>query len=235
MRILVIEDEKAIRDFVVRALRERAFAVDTAEDGGEGVRLAMINDYDLIILDANLPKKSGFEVCDELRKNGKQLPILVLTVMSDIKTKSAFLGACRADDYVTKPVSIDELLLRVATLLRRPRTLHGNVLECGDLILRMREHQVTKAGEEIELTRKEYSVLRYLMKNKGAMVSQSMIFEHVWDMNADPFSNTVEAHIGNLRKKLGDEEKTLIRTVSGRGYKIRCPDEQQTSEKLKIA
>ncbi|MGB7291052.1 MAG: response regulator transcription factor [Thermodesulfobacteriota bacterium] len=232
MRILIIADEKAIRDLVKVHLKSRAFAVDTAKDGKEGSRLALVNDYDLIVLDAELPERPGIEVCKGIRKGKKDVLILILTVKSDIRSKVAFLGECEADDYLIKPFSPTELLLRVKALLRRQRQpLQGDTLRCGNLILDTGKHEVTKAGEEVELTRKEYGMLRLLMRNKGALLSQSMIFEHVWNEDTDPFSTTVETHIRSLRKKLGDEDKTLIKTLRGRGYKIKCPEEQDIQQK----
>jgi len=232
MRILIIADEKEIRDLVKAHLVSRAFAVDTAKDGKEGSRLALVNDYDLIVLDAELPEKPGIEVCKGIRKDKKDVLILILTVKSDIRSKVAFLGECEADDYLIKPFSSTELLLRVKALLRRQRQpLQGDILRCGNLILDTGKHEVTKAGEEIELTRKEYGMLRLLMRNKGALLSQSMIFEHVWNEDTDPFSTTVETHIRSLRKKLGDEDKTLIKTLRGRGYKIKCPEAQDIQQK----
>jgi len=226
MRILVIEDNTQIRNIVVKALKELSYAVDQAEDGEEGLRLAIINNYTLIVLDDKLPKKSGLAVCHELRDRGRNMRILVLTANSEIKNKVAFLDSCKADEYITKPFSLEELNARVRAVLRRPRNIQSDIFKCGDLVLREPEYEVTKAGEEIGLTRKEYAVLKYLMMHPNLMVSQSMIFEHCWDEHADVFSNTVEAHIGSLRKKIGDEEKTLIKTIPARGYKLICPKEE---------
>ena len=222
MRILVIEDEKGIRDFLKMSLEQEAYAVDTAEDGISGSRLARMYNYDLILLDSILPGKTGMEVCKELRQIGKAMPILVISVRSDVPSKVAFLRE-GADDYLVKPFSLDELYERVKALLRRPRQIVGNVFEVGDLALDTRTQRVTIAGEKIHLTPIEYALLRYLLDNSGQILSRTMIIENVWDMNADPFSNTLETHIKRLRHKIGDQHGELIKNVSKRGYKIEAP------------
>ena len=225
MRILVVEDDKHIRDFLKTSLSEEAFAVDTAEDGEKGSRLARTNDYDLIVLDNRLPKKNGLEVCKEIRADGKAVPILMLSVMSGSEKKVELLNA-GADDYLSKPFKLEELLARIRALLRRPAQIENEILQVDGIVLDTKQQVVTREGKEIHLTRKEFALLHYLMKNKGTVLSRGMILEHVWDMNADPFSNTIESHINSLRHKLslGDEPSTgFIHTVSGRGYKINDP------------
>lgn len=220
MRILLIEDEKEIIDFLKPALEEECFAVDIANDGEKGSFLAITNDYDIIILDLNLPKKHGLEICKEVRKSGKNTPIIVLSVKSEIPTKVELLDA-GADDFLTKPYSFDELLGRMKAILRRPSKVEGEILKTDDLILDLKKQTVKRGGEDIYLTRKEFAFLEYLVRNKGNVMSRAMIMEHVWDMNADPFSNTIESHVMNIRRKIDiPGKKKLIQTIPGRGYKI---------------
>lgn len=220
MRILVVEDEKEIRDFIKSSLEAECYAVDAAPDGEKGSYLARTNDYDLIILDNVMPKKSGLEVCEEIRKDGKKVPILILSVKSETTTKVDLLNA-GADDYLTKPFSLDELLARIKALLRRPPELENEVYSIDGLELNENKHSVKRDGKEIYLTRKEFALLKYLMKNQGIVLSRGMIMEHVWDMSIDPFSNTIESHILSLRKKIDMRgKKKIICTIPGRGYKI---------------
>ncbi|MFA6339139.1 MAG: response regulator transcription factor [Candidatus Paceibacterota bacterium] len=218
MRILVIEDE--IFDILKKSFESECFAVDVATDGEIGSYLARTNDYDLIILDNILPKKNGYDVCKEIRKAGKSLPIIVLSVKSENSIKVDFLNA-GADDYVTKPFSFEELLARVGALLRRVKDIKEEILKVDDLIVDIKNYSVKKGSKEIYLTRKEFILLQYLMKNKGRVLSRAMIIEHVWDMNIDPFSNTIETHILNLRRKISPKKgKKLIYTIPGVGYKL---------------
>jgi DNA-binding response OmpR family regulator len=220
MRVLVIEDEEKIVDFLKRALESEYFVVDCAYDGEEGVKLAKINDYDVIILDYMLPKKNGDEVCNDIRKTGKSTPIIMLSARGEMGVKVDVLNK-GADDYLTKPFSFEELLARIRALLRRPIILSHEILQAGDLIMDTVKHTVMRDGKEITLTRKEYMLLEYLLRHKGRVVSRGILLEHVWDFNVDPFSNTVESHMLNLRKKIGGKDKKdLISTVTGVGYKI---------------
>lgn len=220
MSILLVEDEKEIINFLKASLEAEYFSVDVAEDGEQGSYLARTNDYDLIILDNILPKKTGREICEEIRKIGKTVPVLVLSVKSDTATKVDLLNA-GADDYLIKPFSFEELLARMRALRRRPEKLEGETLAVGDLTLNTRTHQVHRGKKEVYLTRKEFMLLEYLMRNKGTVLSRGMILEHVWDMNTDPFTNTIESHILSIRRKLDVKSKPkLIHTVPARGYKI---------------
>lgn len=220
MRILIIEDDAEARESLRIGLEQESFVVDEASDGEKGSYIARTNDYDLIILDYILPKKNGWEVCREIRTAGKTMPILVLTVRSSVDDKIEFLN-CGADDYVTKPFAFFELLARVRALLRRPSGLEPSILTLDDLTVDTHRQKVSRGKKEIYLTRKEFSLLEYLMKHKGAVVSRGMIMEHVWNSDSDPFSNTIEAHILNVRKKVDImKNKKLIQTVPGRGYKI---------------
>jgi len=220
MRLLIVEDEVEILNFLKKSLESECYVVDIAKDGERGSYLARTNEYDLIILDNIMPKKTGLEVCEDIRRDGKNTPILILSVKSEITTKVDLFNA-GADDYLTKPFSVDELLARIKALLRRPKQIESEVLQTNDLILDVSKHEVTRGGQEINLTRKEFMLLKYMMKNQGTVLSRSMIMEHVWDMSVDPFSNTIESHIVSLRKKVDlPGKKKLIRTVAGRGYKI---------------
>lgn len=223
MRILVIEDDRELRGSLKAHFQAECFAVDTAADGEEGSYLARTHEYDAIILDNILPKKTGFEVCREIRQSGKHTPIIMLSVKSTIDDRVELLNA-GADDYVCKPFSYNELKSRVHALLRRPRTLMPPLLKVDDLILDTLEQRVRRGKKEIYLTRKEFALAEYLLRNRGTVVSRGMLMEHVWNSEIDPFSNTIEAHILNLRKKIDKESKRkLIHTVPGRGYKMESP------------
>ena len=220
MRILLVEDSKEIINFLKPSLEAELFAVDVAEDGEKGSFLGRTNDYDLIILDIILPKKGGLEVCREIREKGKTAPIIVLSVKTETVTKIELLNA-GADDYLIKPFSLEELLARIRALLRRPKQIEGDILELDDLTLDTKRCTVKRGKREAHLTRKEFMLLEYLLRNKGIVLSRGMIMEHVWDMNVDPFSNTIESHILSLRHKIDfSGKKKLIHTVSGRGYKL---------------
>jgi DNA-binding response OmpR family regulator len=220
MRILIVEDEKKIRTFLKKSLEAECYAVDAAENGAAGLSLATLNPYDLVILDNVMPKKTGLEVCTELRARSFTSPILLLSVQSDTAIKVQALNA-GADDYLTKPFSLAELLARVRALLRRPQILEQEILKYKDLLLDTKKHLVTLHDQDITLTRKEFMLLAYLMQNQGEVLSRGMIMEHVWDINGDPFSNTIETHIASLRRKINDSEtNNYISTISGRGYRF---------------
>jgi len=220
MRILLIEDEKEIIEFLKSALEAECFAVDIANDGEKGSFLATTNDYDVIILDLNMPKKHGLQICKEVREGGKNTPIIILSVQSEVSDKVELLDA-GADDFLTKPFSFDELLGRIKAILRRPPKIESEILRIDDLALDLKKQTVKRGNKNVYLTRKEFAFLEYLARNRGNVMSRAMIMEHVWDMNADPFSNTIESHIMNLRKKIDcPGEKKLIQTIPGRGYKI---------------
>jgi len=220
MRILVIEDDKDIREFLKLSLEGESFSVDVAEDGSAGSMLARINDYDVVILDNFLPKKNAEQVCREIREKKRPVRILVLSVESEASQKVVLLN-CGADDYLTKPFSFEELVARVRALMRRPAIIHFEVLTVDNLTLNTINQTVTRNEKEIHLTRKEFELLEYLMRNQGRVLSRGLILEHVWDVSADPFSNTLETHILNLRRKIDKgANQRVIQTVSGRGYKI---------------
>lgn len=220
MRILLIEDEADIAEFIKMNLETEFYTVDVASDGERGSFLARTNEYDLIICDYILPKQNGSEVVKEVRQENKNVPIIILSVKSEIDTKIN-LFELGVDDYLTKPFLFEELLAHIKAVLRRPAKRESQILKIDDLILDADKHLVKRGRQTITLTRKELSLLEYLIKNRSRIMSRTMIMEHVWDMNADPFSNTIESHITNLRRKINlPGKKELIHTVSGRGYKI---------------
>lgn len=220
MKILVIEDEKKIREFLKSCLEAECFAVDVAEDGEEGSYMARTNEYDIIILDNFLPKKSGMEICIELRSEGNKVPIIILSVKQETVTKVDLLNA-GADDYITKPFSFEELTARIRALLRRPAQIKDETITIDDLVIDTNRHTVMRGNKEIDMTRKEFMLIEYMARNKGTVLSRGMIMEHVWDMQSDPFSNTIETHILCLRRKIEKKgKKKLIHTIAGRGYKM---------------
>jgi DNA-binding response OmpR family regulator len=219
MRLLIVQGDQTIRENLARHFEAATFAVDSTECGEHGCMLARTNDYDLIILDYLLPKKTGCEIVHNLRSFGRTAPIIMLTERSaTIEKINAFNAGI--DDYVTKPFSLQELHARVRALLRRPRTYHSPILSIANLTIDTNRQSVILGTRKVYLTRKEFALLEYLARNKCLVISKSMILEHVWDAQGDPFSNTIEAHILNLRKKLSFGNKKLIHTIPGRGYKL---------------
>ena len=222
MKILAIEDDRTVGQYVKRGLEEQRFHVDLAADGLEGLRLASGGQYDLIILDLRLPEMSGLEVLRNLRDRGLTVPILVLTAQDtvDFKVQALRTGA---DDYVTKPFSFEELLARVEALGRRPQQLRSPVLRVLDLELDTATHEARRGTEPIELTPKEYTVLEYLMRHTGRVMSRTLITEYAWDYHFDPGTNIVDVVINRLRKKVDAGHGTkLIHTVRGVGYVIKA-------------
>lgn len=220
MRILLIEDEREIAEFVLRGLRTERFAVDWSNTGEEGLGWAKVNDYDVAIFDVRLSGISGVEVCRALRERKKEIPIIMLSVMGDAMTKVEALNA-GADDYLVKPFFMAELTARVRALLRREHRIVGTVLHVADLTLDSSSHIVQRGRRRIRLNRKEFALLEYMMRHQGVTLTRGMILEHVWDMNADPFTNTVDVHIRFLRQKVDEGHGVkLIKTVHGYGYKI---------------
>lgn len=220
MKILTIEDEQEINTFLKSNLENNGFTVDIAETAEGGLFLADTNEHDLILLDLNLPDKNGIEVCKCLRLSGNKVPVLILSVNDTTNDKVSLLNA-GADDYLTKPFSITELIARINAITRRPRTISSEILSYEDLSLDCNKQIIKKDNKTIYLTRKEFILLKYLLKNKGRIISRGEILEHVWDKEADIFSNTIETHILNLRRKISkNKKKTFIKTYSGRGYAI---------------
>ena len=220
MRILLVEDDTAIARSLKEGLEDESYAVDVANDGSEGYRTAAADDDDVIILDIMLPEMNGYEVCRALRNDGNKTPILMLTARDAERDIVEGLDT-GADDYLAKPFSFDVLLARIRALLRRPNEKLEEILQVGDLKLDPSSKKVTRASQEISLTAKEYSVLEYLMRNKGKVLSKEQIISHVWDFDADVLPNNVELFIMFLRRKIDKPFKSkLIHTVSGFGYKL---------------
>lgn len=219
MKVLLIEDEKDMANLVSISLKSLNLAVDIAEDGEEGLSLALTNYYDLIISDYNLPSLTGREIIEKIRSEGKNTPILVLSVRSEIRDRVEVLNL-GADDYLSKPYNFAELEARIKALLRRPEKIKNATLKIGNLELTPNKFLVTKNGKRIILASKEFALLQYLMENQGEILSRQEIMEHVWDDNVDAFSNTIEVHIMNLRRKVDDPKNPMIFTYSNRGYKI---------------
>lgn len=218
MKILIIEDDLDISSFVKDNLTEDTYSVEIAKDGPDGSFLARTNYYDIIIMDYSLPSKDGVLVCEEIRSSGVETPIIFLTVHTDVKKKVKALEK-GADDYMTKPFSIEELKARIQALVRRPRKIESPILIVGDLVLDTQKRTVKRGSTSIYLTRKTYDLLEYLMRNKGTVLSRGSIMEYVWNSDGDPFSNTIEAHILNLRKKINIKgKKDILKNIPGRGY-----------------
>ena len=220
MRILVVEDDKKVAAFLQKGLREEQYAVDVCRDGEDAAYEAQIHPYDVIILDIMLPGKDGFTICKELRENNVLTPILMLSAKDSLEDKVIGLSG-GADDYLTKPFSFEELLARIRALLRRSQDYKTGSLKVADLELDPLRHTVQRAGKPITLSGKEYALLEYLLRNKGIILSQSKIIDHVWDRNYDGTSNLINVYINHLREKIDkDAEVKLIKTVRGQGYKI---------------
>lgn len=226
MQVLIIEDETKVAGFIRQALEEEGHAVDLASDGGEGFRLAMTVDYDIIILDLLLPERDGLEVCRDLRSSGRRMPILMLTARGALQDKVAGLDT-GADDYLTKPFAVAELLARVRALLRRGGVSTLPVLKVEDLELSAATHQARRDGRSIPLSSREYALLDYLMRNAGRVVSREMILEHVWGFDFEGGQNVVDVYINYLRNKIDKNASVkLIRTVRGLGFRIGGSDER---------
>ena len=223
MRFLVVEDEQRIADFLKRGLESAGYAVDTAQDGRSALDMVHATDYDLIILDMMLPDMDGLEVLERVRNRKASPPVLILSARGSVddRVKGLELGA---DDYLIKPFAFVELLARVRVLLRRG-TPTPERLQIGDLVLDCIRRRVTRAGEAIELAPKEFSILEYIMRNRGRPLSRTMIVEHVWDMDYDGLTNIVDVYIRHLRSKIDDKWPTkLLHTVRGIGYMLDVPE-----------
>jgi two-component system copper resistance phosphate regulon response regulator CusR len=221
MKILVVEDDRTVGQYVKRGLEEQQYQADLVGDGLEGLRMASAGHYDLVILDLRLPGMSGVEVLRTLRDRGLGLPVLVLTAQDAVDFKVEALRA-GADDYVTKPFSFEELLARVEALSRRPKQLAPKLVKVADLELDLASREVRRAGRPLDLTPKEYAVLEYLMRHAGRVMSRTLITEYAWDYHFDPGTNIVDVVINRLRKKVdGGGGLRLIHTVRGVGYVLK--------------
>ena len=231
-RILLVEDEEPIRDLVTTALRFTGFTVETAATGPEGLALARNAAWHVLVLDVNLPGLDGFSLCRKLREAGDEVPVIFLTARDDpADLREGFTGG--GDDYLTKPFSLEELVLRVEAILRRGR---GQANErarvaVGDILLDDDAHRVWRGDREIELSPTEYRLLRYLMHNAGRVLSRPQIIEHVWDYGYAIEPSGVETYISYLRRKLDDRDARLIRTVRGVGYALREPEPVPAGER----
>jgi len=222
VKILVVEDDRTVGQYVRRGLEEQRFHVDLTEDGLEGLRLASGGSYDLVILDLRLPGMTGLEVLRTLRDRGLTVPILVLTAQDAVDFKVQALRS-GADDYVTKPFAFEELLARVEALGRRPQQLRSPLLRVADLELDTATHEARRGVQPIELTPKEYTVLEYLMRHAGRVMSRTLITEYAWDYHFDPGTNIVDVVINRLRKKIDSgHDRKLIHTVRGVGYMVKA-------------
>lgn len=221
MRVLVAEDEKKIAEFIRRGLKEEGYAADLAHTGPEALRLAEENPYDLLLLDVMLPGLDGVAVCARLRASGFAAPILMLTARDRIEDKVKGLDS-GANDYLTKPFAFEELLARIRALLRTKPSEASAVLKAGDIELDLAAHKARLSGRELDLSAKEFSLLEYLVRNNGRLVTRTMIAEHVWDINFDTGTNVIDVYINYLRRKLEKSPaKKIIHTVRGKGYLLK--------------
>ncbi|HXR19232.1 MAG TPA: response regulator transcription factor [Steroidobacteraceae bacterium] len=224
MRLLIVEDDRKLAEFVARGLRAERFAVDLASDGLEGQRYLDTYQYDLLILDLMLPQLSGTELLRRVRRAHSALPVLVLTARDATQDKVAHFEA-GADDYLTKPFDFAELIVRIKALLRRTPQEHNDILRVGDLELNRLTQQVRRDGQRIELTAKEYAVLEYLLSSPGRVFSRTMILEHVWDQSFEGVTNIVDVYVRYLRRKVDEPfVDKLIHTVRGIGYCVRAAE-----------
>jgi len=222
MRILVVEDEAKVGSFIRRALEEESYAVNLSVDGAKGLELALGGTYDLIVLDVMLPNVSGLEILQRLRKEKNKTPVLILTARAQLEQKVKGLDS-GADDYLTKPFAIEELLARVRALLRRGLGESAGLLQVEDLVLNPATREVTRGGQRLDLTTKEYALLEYFMRNPGRILTRPMIAEHVWNLDFDTFTNVIDVYVNYLRNKIDrGRERKLIQTVRGSGYVMKA-------------
>jgi len=220
MRVLVVEDERRIADFICKGLSEQGYGVDIACDGDEALHWAAVAEFDVIVLDVMLPVRDGIEVCRTLRERGQRTPILMLTARDAIEDRVRGLDS-GADDYLVKPFAFAELVARLRALTRREPAAKGTVLHVGDLVLDTTTREVSRQGEHIDLTTKEYALLEYLTRHPNQVLTRTMIAEHVWNYDFNNATNVIDVHIRNLRRKIDDPFPTkLIHTVRGAGYRI---------------
>ncbi len=224
MRVLIIEDDQQIASFVTKGLKQAGFAVDHVSDGEEGLQMAELNPYDVMVIDIMLPGLDGFSIIESLRSKGNTTPVLVLSARGslDDKLKGFQSGS---DDYLTKPFSFSELQARLQALLRRTtRGQSQNVLKIGDLMMDLLSRKVSRGDREIELQPREFTLLEYLMRNSGNVVSKTMILEHVWDYRFDPQTNVVDVLVHRLRTKIDKGYSIkLLHTIRGVGYVLKVP------------
>lgn len=222
MRVLVIEDETKVGSFIKRALEEESYAVDLCEDGAQGLEMALSGSYDLIVIDLMLPSLPGMEILKRIRQDKIATPVIILTAQSQVDQKVKGLDA-GADDYLTKPFAIDELLARARALIRRGAAETPGALQIDDLILNPATREVTRDGQRIELTLKEYALLEYFMRHAGRVLTRPMISEHVWNQDFDTFTNVIDVYVNYLRNKIDrGRSRKLIHTIRGSGYMLKA-------------
>jgi heavy metal response regulator len=220
MKILLVEDDKHIVGFLKRGLEEEGYVVEVASDGEEGLELARDGEFDLIVLDILLPKVDGFEVCRRLRQAGNTTPVLMLTAKDDVEDRVRGLDL-GADDYLVKPFAFEELLARIRALMRRHRNAEGAILRVGDLTINLLTREVKRGDQVIELTTREFELLKFLAHHPGRVFTRTQILEHVWGYDFEYSSNIVDVYIKYLREKIDRPfERKLIHTVRGVGYKL---------------
>lgn len=226
MRILIVEDEQRVVHFLEKGFQAEGFVVDTASDGERGLWLAQTEEYDIIILDIMLPKKTGLEILKQIRKDHVATPVLMLTAKTDLEDRLEGFDA-GADDYVPKPFAFSEILARVRALIRRGGSAEsGSTIMVADLKLDLMSRRATRAGRRIDLTNKEFQLLEYLARNQGRVLSRIILTEHIWDIQFDTVTNIVDVVINRLRRKIDDASAVkLIHTVRGVGYVLRLPDD----------
>ncbi len=221
MRVLVVEDQERINSFICKGLKEQGFVVDTTDNGDDGYALAITEPYDAIVLDIMLPGRDGLSILKNLRKKDNAVPVILLTARAELDERIEGLNL-GADDYLTKPFYIEELIARLHTVVRRASGEPSHLLKADDLIMDLVQHSVRRGGEEIHLSMREFSLLEFLMRSPGRVLSRMQICEHVWNYNFDPDTNLVDVYIQRIRKKIDkDFDSKLVETVRGVGYRIK--------------
>lgn len=221
MRILLAEDERDLNRIITKKLEREGYSVDSCHDGEEAIDYLMAADYDGAILDIMMPKADGFQVLETLRKSGKSTPVLFLTARDSVVDRVKGLDS-GANDYLVKPFAFEELMARIRAMTRKAFGQATNLLKAGDLTMDLAAHRVTRAGEDITLSAREYALLEYMMHNKGVVLSRETIEDHIWNFDYEGGTNVVDVYIRYLRKKIDDgHEKKLIHTVRGSGYVLR--------------
>ena len=228
MRILVVEDNKRLSDSLRRTLEDDGYNIDTAYDGLDGEEMALMGNYDIIILDIMLPEKDGLAVCRDLRNKRINTPVLMLTARDALDDRVNGLDS-GADDYLVKPFEVDELRARIRALLRRESSSKSPILQVGDLTLDPATHRVERAGQTVDLTAKEYSLLEYFMRHPNHLISREMVESNLWGYDQVIYSNVIDVYIRRLRRKIDDpHEIKLFETIRGAGYRLRLPEEQDS-------
>jgi DNA-binding response OmpR family regulator len=223
MRVLVVEDEERLARVLEKGLAEHGYAVDVADDGEDALHLALVEPYDLVILDLMLPKLDGIAVCRQLRARGRNVPVLMLTARDTVDDRVAGLDS-GADDYLVKPFAFRELVARARALLRRDSLSKDPIIRVGGVTINTISHEVHRDGTGVHLTSKEYALLELFARNPNRVLTRAQIAEHIWDFSFVAMSNVVDVYVGYLRRKLGDNrEPRLLHTVRGIGYQLRVP------------